>query len=470
MNKLNKIKNIFRFSFLFSALVIVSTANIFSQNSIPDKTNYFVFGDNFFAQAFVMPSQNADELSISFVYSFVFDGLVFQKNNENKYFATPILEATFKDETGIIRKRILTSDTIFAENFEETTSKTQLFSNFNSFSIPISDYKTSIKLTNGKSSRAKILESNIENYDLLKQENVILQPFFLKYFDEVNVLNQTIKLEKEIYSPFLANNFIPFSAKNFTIFIPISTQNYPDFTFQIENIEKENQKSQLNWGKFSVLAGNCEFIENATLIPAKNNFNQVTFNLEKSTSYNFENQKFGLLKIDVKMDNFSPGFYLLKLQNNSTNEKNDFEFEIRWNDIPLSLVNSDYAVEQMYVILTDEEFDNLEDGNQLEKFNNILNYWKTKDPTPETEYNEAMTEFFRRVDFAFFNFQTITQKEGAETDRGKVYILNGKPDKMSHEMNEKISQEVWIYEKLRKKYIFDLISVGYYKLVKIEDM
>jgi GWxTD domain-containing protein len=81
-----------------------------------------------------------------------------------------------------------------------------------------------------------------------------------------------------------------------------------------------------------------------------------------------------------------------------------------------------------------------------------------------------MTEYFRRVDYAFFNYQTIIQREGSKTDRGKVYILNGKPDKIENDMNDKRSREIWTYVELEKRYIFDLISVGFYKLVKIEDI
>ena len=37
-----------------------------------------------------------------------------------------------------------------------------------------------------------------------------------------------------------------------------------------------------------------------------------------------------------------------------------------------------------------------------------------------TPYNEEMAEYFSRVDYAFYNFQTINQKDGAKTDRGKI--------------------------------------------------
>jgi GWxTD domain-containing protein len=78
-----------------------------------------------------------------------------------------------------------------------------------------------------------------------------------------------------------------------------------------------------------------------------------------------------------------------------------------------------------------------------------------------------MAEFFRRVDAAEENFKTLTQKEGAKSDRGKIYILNGAPDKITNEVKDKSSLEIWHYDKLKTNYFFEIVSVGNYKLVKI---
>ena len=440
---------------LFIAFNQISFAQ--NQNRIPDRSNYFVFGDNFFAQTFAMPSTTMDSINILFCYSFVYDGLIFQKTANDQYFAVPNLEATFKDNDGITRKRLLTNDTIWTDGFDETNSKTT-FSNIATFSLPKKDYKISVKLNNSKSSRNIILESKIQGFDSLTKTETILQPFFMQSSGD-NI----------IYFPFLSNNYIPFSAKNFTIFIPVSIQKTADNTAFDYKIERNEMKEKgIKWGDFYSISGNCELIKNVNFATAKGN-NEIHILLVED-NYITDNYDFALLRIDVSMAQFSPANYSISIKNNRTNYERNFDFEVRWNDVPLSLINPDYAAEQMYLILTDSEYKKLKSGNKTEIFNNILNYWKERDPTPATEYNEAMTEYFRRVDYAFFNYQTIIQREGSKTDRGKVYILNGKPDKIENDMNDKKSREIWTYVELEKRYIFDLISVGFYKLVKIEDM
>ena len=45
------------------------------------------------------------------------------------------------------------------------------------------------------------------------------------------------------------------------------------------------------------------------------------------------------------------------------------------------------------------------------------------DPTPSTEHNELMEEYYRRVSYSNENFDGW--KDGWETDRGMIYILFG---------------------------------------------
>jgi GWxTD domain-containing protein len=174
-----------------------------------------------------------------------------------------------------------------------------------------------------------------------------------------------------------------------------------------------------------------------------------------------------MLTFSVSMATFTPGEYSVIISNtNDTSEKYVDTFNVQWNDIPQSLINPEYAAEQMHVILTDDEYKKLKDGNRAEIFANILRYWEQNDPTPATKYNEKMATFFTRVDAANTLYQTLTQKKGATSDRGKVFILNGKPDKVETNIKGKKSYEVWTYNKLRKRYTFEIVSVGNYVLTE----
>lgn len=54
-------------------------------------------------------------------------------------------------------------------------------------------------------------------------------------------------------------------------------------------------------------------------------------------------------------------------------------------------------------------------------------FWKKRDPDPETEENEFKTQYFQRIDEASHLF-TDGQEPGWLQDRGRIYILLGPPD------------------------------------------
>ena len=56
----------------------------------------------------------------------------------------------------------------------------------------------------------------------------------------------------------------------------------------------------------------------------------------------------------------------------------------------------------------------------------IKNFWKRRDPTPDTPFNEYREEHYRRIEYANKNF--FEGATGWRTDRGRVYIMFGPPD------------------------------------------
>jgi GWxTD domain-containing protein len=92
-------------------------------------------------------------------------------------------------------------------------------------------------------------------------------------------------------------------------------------------------------------------------------------------------------------------------------------------------------------------------------------FWKKRDPTPETEENEFKVEFFRRVRFANENFSSLGP--GWKTDRGMIYIQYGAPDLIEsfpHNVDGP-PYEVWSYYTLRRRFVFvDYDGFGRYEL------
>ena len=415
---------------LIILFLFILSVDIFSQ---PNRINIFA-SDFFHTNVIVQPSVHKDSVDVFLFFTLFYDGLVFQKINDDKYFSVPNMEVTFKDYSGITKKRLIYDDTIFTDSYEQT-QENFYYSNSIQFRLANDDYKVVSQINNSKR-RANPIEYTISKFSVESQLNNI---FILD----------------NMHKPFYSNGSVPFNTYSFSIFIPFKATN-PEFHYTIKKIE--NKKNELNWKTFDNIEGKFDVIDDVRF-DMKDNELILTNN----------NDMYSLLttKINMFLYHFTPGKYILTITND--NNKTQFDFEIKWYNIPISLLDPTYAVEQMYLILTDAEYKQIKTGNKNETFTNILDYWKHHDPTPMTEYNEAMAEFFSRVDYAELNFRTLIQKEGAKSDRGKIYILNGKPDIITTSIKDKKTNEVWHYSQLDKKYIFEVVSVGVYKLVKIEE-
>jgi len=146
------------------------------------------------------------------------------------------------------------------------------------------------------------------------------------------------------------------------------------------------------------------------------------------------------------------------------------EFEIRWRDMPLSLTDLDFAVTALKYIATDDEYDDLRSGNRAARIKKFEDFWAKRDPSHGTAYNEMMAEYYRRVDYAFTAFRTIKEENGVLTDRGKIYILYGKPTSIERSLAPGgPPRELWKYSSLKKEFTFeDPSRQGNYKLTAAE--
>ncbi|HWZ78127.1 MAG TPA: GWxTD domain-containing protein [Candidatus Sulfotelmatobacter sp.] len=85
--------------------------------------------------------------------------------------------------------------------------------------------------------------------------------------------------------------------------------------------------------------------------------------------------------------------------------------------------------EDVPYIITDEEraaFKQL--SNDEERDNFIEAFWQRRDPTPDTEENEYKEEHYQRI--AYANEHFAAGVPGWKTDRGRIYIVFGKPDEI----------------------------------------
>jgi len=85
------------------------------------------------------------------------------------------------------------------------------------------------------------------------------------------------------------------------------------------------------------------------------------------------------------------------------------------NDVPYIITGAEKKA--FLALQTDEERENF-----------IENFWRRRDPNPDTEENEFREEYYERV--AYANEHYASGIPGWKTDRGRIYIAWGKPDEV----------------------------------------
>ena len=87
----------------------------------------------------------------------------------------------------------------------------------------------------------------------------------------------------------------------------------------------------------------------------------------------------------------------------------------------------DWLEKDVTYVITDEErraFKKLQTDLERERF--IEEFWRRRDPDPDTEENEFKEEYYERIAYANEHFSSGIP--GWKTDRGRIWIMYGKPD------------------------------------------
>jgi GWxTD domain-containing protein len=148
------------------------------------------------------------------------------------------------------------------------------------------------------------------------------------------------------------------------------------------------------------------------------------------------------------------------------------KFSVVWYSKPVYLYEAGLAIRPMRYILTSDELEYIDDlsDDELEKW--FEQYWKKKDPDPNTPLNEILLEFYHRVMQSNKKYPA-QYREGWETDRGKALILYGDPDRVESRryLTNAKPYEIWFYDSLNKKLVFvDVNEDKSYRLMSVEDI
>jgi len=139
---------------------------------------------------------------------------------------------------------------------------------------------------------------------------------------------------------------------------------------------------------------------------------------------------------------------------------------VHWSGVPPSVMNLDLAIEELRYIASNVEMDSLLAAKtEQDKLGRFRAFWKRHDPTPGTERNELMDEYYARVAYSNGHFKGFLT--GWKTDMGMVYIILGPPDDIDRHPFESDTRpyEVWQYNRFQRSFLFvDQSGFGDYRL------
>ena len=411
-----------------------------------------------YTETIIVPTSTKDSIKVINFIKIPYKTVTFTTNpnpqsNEENFYAEINIEINFKNQENIIKGRTVQTKRLYtSDNSEQNLTDKQLNTCMETV-LPIGNYRPNLEL---------LTESNIQIHtERLVNINT------LNYYSKANIYNPIFTYKQDYqFIPYILDSAISYNSSNANILLLVSYKNEnSNFKYIIRKLD--NIEPRFSFGK-------KDLVYNANLKPESGKVLELDDNSSeyalKTNSYNNSELIFSILEIDIENKNMIPGNYQLFVVHPEIKDTFKFNFSINWFEQPMSLNNPIISAEIMYFVLNDKEFEKLKDTDNDLKFDAINDYWKSKDPTTNTNYNEAMAEYYKRVDYSNENFKSNVDEFGAKSERGKIYILYGKPDKTETQPKSDYTLELWTYNKIKKEFVFESSPSGVYKLIQINDL
>ena len=395
-----------------------------------------------FTQCVINPFGNNDSITVHTFVRVAYRSLLFKKmKDQESYYSVLNFDLNCRNNDNIIKDRKTSTDTIWATSLNEIELNNSYY--IKNFSSILSNEKYISNL--------EVMDENKKVISSVKMPEIKADIFRQSSYSHSLIMAYGLG---DKYYPMVLDSAFDFKVDNMYLFIPFRSDNsISQITYSIKCIEK-NYERGFTYGELSVQNGNAE-VSNSSL-----NFINSEINIKNS-----DQDK--LIKIKLNREIALPGKYEIRYKLPNSSEEIVSKFDIIYLNQPLSLAKQNTALLAMEYLMNEQEYSALKSADD-EKFYEVLNqFWIKEDPTPETNYNEAMAEFFRRIDYSMVNYRDPQNPDGSRTARGKIYALYGSPDKIDVKPESDKTIETWNYTKLKKSIIFEVSSGGFYKIVEI---
>lgn len=441
--------------FTISIILLFAIIQLNAQRTeLLNPQNYYYAGKLALFNTFSVANPNTDSLVLNSFAKIVKNNLLYIQNKDGQYFAQYSIEFTLADAEDVIRFHKIFTDSVYSDVNLFSNNEFSFLQKYYSFVIPNKGYILTIRT----------IDLNSKQSDKVELSYIVKSQISQKFASIIPVVISN----EETYTINPLNNNIPFSAKSvkFLLCIP-NSQNFNQIKYRIYKVKENNEL----WDEKIDLAGK---LENSLSAPAFKQENNILKYIDNSNNAGFTTTSadysatLDYYEINLKNNPLVPGLYAMQIMLGSKDSIN-IKFKVIWDDLPLTLTNLPIALKVSEYFFKETEMDKIKDGNRNEQFAHLIDAWEQFNPNKQAKYNDALMEFYRRSDYSFFNYSTFSQKNGALTDKAKIYILNGPPDETKQLFKNGKLFEKWTYRRVIKEYTFESIEAGVFKLVQIKE-
>ena len=360
-----------------------------------------------------------------------YERLSFVRRDE-KYSASYEMTVDILDSTQTLISEKLWTEEVEAVTFEETASSQAYSLTQRSFEVSPGSYSVVTTLRDNETKNSRRLSRKITLTDYSVSQFAL---------SDIMLIARLSKQDgKTIIVPSVSRNVGRIPEVLHIFFEAYNNQNLDSVRFSVDILNEKKEKQ-------------IELSERVALSPGRN---QIFLRVDQSTlpigEYTMYVRAFRVSEQD-------PGAPSLA----STSRT----LLMRWRGIPSSVKNIDEAIDQIQYIAKDAELSYIRDGaTPEERQKRLIEFWKRKDPNPNTPRNEKMEEYYAKVEYANKHFTHYTI--GWRTDMGLVYIVLGPPSNVDRHPFDRDSKpyEVWAYYDLNQQFVFvDQTGFGDYRLI-----
>lgn len=418
-----------------------------------------------------LPGNNNDTVIFTSVFSFPYSYLPFKKyknrSSENDFYSEMNLSLeVFKTDEERFRRakrnedisveglepvgRTFWSDTAFAKTYEESQSKEQFLKGYFSISLTPDIYNYVLQMQRGEKSDRSISRTQsvrIVPYSEMEVGNIILGQEIAADDEKPRLQLSDMAGNVKYGEDFYALAYLPQYEDGTTYNLQITSLNVAD--------EDTSRVRQIYSSEVNDFRTNIK--------PEISSANGKLFvDLHKSDN------GFAYALVEVPNSDFPNSLYRMTItREGDKTPAAQTIFRSLWIDMPTSLLSLDVAIDMLHYIVDDETLDRLSSGSSAEREKKFREFWEKRDPTPDTQFNELMAEYYRRIDYAYENF-TTDNTLGYRSDQGEIYIKFGPPQDINRRFPANgNTREIWTYQ--NRKFVFRATTgFGDFKLVSDE--